>query len=194
MNIAEPELAFLLEAFQLRDPELSERFDKAARPILRRMAVRHGYGLPSDVLDEVVQETFFSLSNPELQRFDASRSTASQYLLGRLLNAVKTVQLEYGLRRSGSDFENEPQREFVPIGELELTLPRGIPVEAIHASHTVGKIFAGVDDAIRVACMRVYGDEECLESVAADMNMSRFALARRFSRVKAAALKMMAVA
>lgn len=194
MNIAEPELAFLLEAFQLRDPQLSERFDETARPILRRMAVRHGYGLPSDVLDEVVQEAFLSISNPELQRFDAARSTASQYLLGRLLNAVKTVQLEYGLRRSGSDFEKEPQREFVPIGELELTSPRGIPVEAIQASHTVSKIFAGMDDDIRVACMRVYGEEESREAVAADMNMSRFALARKLSSVKSAALQMMAAA
>jgi DNA-directed RNA polymerase specialized sigma24 family protein len=194
LTTAEPELAFLLEAYQLRDPELSERFDEVARPILRRMAGRHGYGLAKDVIDEVVQETFLSLSNRELQRFDPARSTASQYLLGRVLNAVKTTQIVHGLRRAGSEFDNEPQREFVPIDDLELESTLDVPVNAIQARHTVQKIFAGIDARIRTACMRVYGDDESQGSVAADMNMSRFALARKLSGAKTMAIQIMMAA
>jgi len=194
VNTAEPELSFLLEAYQLRDLQLSERFAEVSRPVLRRMARRHGYGLPNDAFADVIQETFLSLSNPELLRFDPSRSTASQYLLGRVLNAVKTIQIVYGLRRAGSDFDNEPQREFVPIEDLELTSTLDVPVNAIQARHTVQKIFAGIGGGIRIACMRVYGDDESQESVAADMNMSRFALARKLSGLKAMAVKMMAAA
>jgi DNA-directed RNA polymerase specialized sigma24 family protein len=194
VTTAEPELAFLLEAYQLRDPELSERFDELARPIMRRMATRHGYGLPKDAIDDVVQEAFLSLSNPELLSFDTSSSTASQYLLGRVLNAVKTIQVVHGLRRSGSDFDNEPQREFVPIDDLELTSTLAVPVNAIQARHTVQKIFAGIDSGLRNACMRVLGEDESHESVAADMNMSRFALARKLSGIKTMAIQMIAAA
>jgi hypothetical protein len=190
----EPELGFLLEAYQLRDPELSERFHDIAAPILRRMARRHGYGLPNDAFDDVVQEAFLSISNSELVPFDPSRSTARQYLLGRVLNAVKTIQIVHGLRRAGSDFDKEPQRQFVPIEDLELTSTLDIPVNAIQARHTVGKIFAELDGGILIACLRVYGDDESQESVATEMRMSRFALARKLSGVKAVALQMMAAA
>ena len=194
MTTTEPELTFLLEAYQLRDPELSERFNDVARPILCRMARRHGWGLSKDALDDVVQETFLSLSNPELLPFDSSRSTASQYLLGRLLNAVKTIQTVHGLRRSGSDFDNEPQREFVPIEDLELTSTLGVPVNAIEARHTVQKVFARIDGRIRSACMRVFGETESQKAVAADLNMSRFALARKLSGVRTMAIQMLAAA
>ena len=194
MNIAEPELDFLLEAYQLRDPEFSERFNDVARPIMWSMGRRHGWGLPKDVINDVVQEAFLSLSNPELLPFDASRSTATQYLLGRVLNAVKTIQIVHGLKRSGSDFENEPQREFVPIDDLELTSTLGVPVNAIQARHTVQKIFARIDSGLRDACMRVLGDNESQASVAADMNMSRFALARKLSAIKTMAIQMISVA
>ena len=194
MAADESELAFLLEAYQNRDPELSERFDEVARPILRRMAGLHSYGLAVDVRDDVVQETFLSLSNSELQPFDPGRSTASQYMLGRLLNAVKSIQIVHGLRRAGSDFDNEPQREFVPIDDLELESTLGVAVNAIQARHAVQKIFAGIDTSIRIACMRVYGEDESQESVAAGMKMSRFALARKLSSAKAVALHMLATA
>lgn len=190
MTTAEPELGFLLEAFQLQNSQLTERFDEVARPILRRMAARHGYGLPADVLDDVVQETFLALSNPDLQKFDSNRSTASQYLHGRVLNAVKTTQVAHGLRRAGSDFDAEPQREFVPIvDEKELVSTHGIPVDAILAGHTLQKLFTQVDTGIFNACLRVYGDDESQAAVAADMNMSRFALARQLAAAKATAVQ-----
>src|SRR5580692_10206823 len=136
MTTAEPELGFLLEAFQLSEPQLCDRFDEVARPILRRMAAKNGYGLPADAIEDVVQETFLALCAPKLLKFDSSRGTANQYLLGRVLNAVKTTQVAFGLRRSGSDFEAEPQRQFVSIEtDMELVSPRGVPVDAILARH-----------------------------------------------------------
>lgn len=193
-TIAEPELGFLLEAFQLRDSDLAERFDAAARPILKRMAKKHGWGLPPDAFEDVVQEAFLSLSNPTHIPFDAARGTPSQYLQGRLKNAVKTIQIVYGLRRTGTDFEKEPQREFVPFDDVSLNCPMGIPVDAIHSRHTLQKMFAGVDDDLRSACLRVFGDDESQSEVAADLNMSRFALARKMSSVCATALQMVAAA
>lgn len=194
MSAAEPDLSSLLQAFQLPDPNIYDSFDEVVRPILRRMAAAHSYGLPKDVLDEVVQEAFLSLYNPNLQRFNLATSTANQYLLGRVLNAVKTTQISHGLRRSGSDFDNEPQREFVPLEDANLTSTMGVPLEAIQARQTVQRIFAKIDGGMQTAIMRVYGEDESQEAVAADMKISRFALGRKLSGVKIAALQMMAAA
>ena len=114
MSTAEPELGFLLEAFQLSNPApaVCERFDEMARPILERMAAKHGYGLAADLIEEVVQETFLALANPELKKFNSAEATPSQYLHGRILNAVKTTQIANGLRRAGSNFDAESQRRF----------------------------------------------------------------------------------
>src|SRR4051812_290688 len=106
---AEPELAFLLEAYQLRNHNIAEEFDAVARPLLRRLARKHGCGLPQDAIEEVVQEVFLTLANPMIVRFDSARGTSIQYLMGRLLNALKSVQSAHGLRRTGSDFVVEPQ-------------------------------------------------------------------------------------
>jgi DNA-directed RNA polymerase specialized sigma24 family protein len=190
----EPELGSLLAAYQLQNPELSILFVAAAGQILRRMATKHGRGLPKHEIEDVVQETFLSLANPALVAFDASRGNASAYLQGRLLNAVKTVQTMNGLRRAGTDFDKEPQREFVPIDDLELASPRGIRINEISARHTAHKLFKDVDADVREACMRVYAEGEPRTSVAADLKMNRFALARKLSVVRANALQMMAAA
>lgn len=182
--ISEIELAFLLEAFQLPEPQLSEEFYAVAKPVLSRMAQKHGYGLPEDLLEEVVQEAFLALRNPAHVSFDAERGTAQQYLLGRVLNAVKTVQVAYGMRRTGSDFESEPQREFVPIDDLELPASGGINVNAMHADQLVDRIFSGVEDELRSACFRVWVDDEPQSSVADDLGVSRFALARKLAGLK----------
>lgn len=190
----EPELGSLLAAYQLLNPELSQQFESAAGPILRRMAKKHGHGLPKDAIDDVVQETFLSLVNPDLVAFDEARGTASHYLQGRLMNAVKTVQVASGLRRNGSDFENEPQREFVSVDDLELVSHRGIRFEEIQARHTLRKLFKDVDATVTEACMRVYGEGEPQTTVAADLKINRFALARKFSVIRASALQMAAAA
>jgi DNA-directed RNA polymerase specialized sigma24 family protein len=193
-TIAEPELGYLLEAFQLRHPDLSERFDAVARPILRRMAKKRSWGLPSGTFEDIVQEAFLALSNPTHTQFDPARGTATQYLHGRLKNAVKTIQIVYGLRRIGTDFEKEPQREFVSLDDLELNSQLGIREEAIYSRHTIQKMFAGVDDNVRNACLRVYGEDESQSDVAAELHIGRFTLARRMSDACATALQMVAAA
>jgi DNA-directed RNA polymerase specialized sigma24 family protein len=196
LNTAEPELAFLLEAFQLRDPdpELSETFDAVARPILRRMAKRHGWGLPKDVIEDVVQEAFLSIANPALVSFDASRGTAIQYLQGRILNAAKSLQVVHGLRRNGSDFENEPQREFVSFDDVSLRSNMEVSLAAIQARQELERLFTGVGDDVREACVRVFAEEESQTAVAADLKLSRFALSRQLSGVRAMAMERLAAA
>jgi hypothetical protein len=191
---SEPALGSLLAAYQLLNPELSEQFEAAAKPILRRMAKKHGHGLPKDAIEDVVQETFLSLVNPDLVAFDVSRGTVIHYLQGRLLNAVKTVQVAFGLRRNGSDFKNEPQREFVCVDDLVLVSQRGIRFEEIQARHTLRKLFKDVEPVVMEACLRAYGDGEPQTSVAADLKINRFALARKFSVIRASALQMAAAA
>src|ERR1035437_6963645 len=109
-----------LQAFQLRDPLLSEELYAVVGPQLRRWAKRKGWGLPKDAIEEVVQEVFLSISKPATVRFDRTRGTATEYLTGRLLNALKTIQTVHGLRRIGSDFDVEAQREFLRVDDLEL--------------------------------------------------------------------------
>jgi hypothetical protein len=195
MTTAEPELGFLLEDFQTPDPQLADRFNEVARSILRRIAAKRSYGLSDDVINDVVQEAFLSLLNPNLVRFDSSRGTASHYLQGRVLNAVKTTQVAYGLRRTGSDFEAEPQREYVPIDdEMPLVSTHGVDVDAILARQSLEKLFANVDRSIFDACVRVYGDDESQSAVAEEMNISRFALARQMTAANAAAAQILMAA
>jgi len=184
----------LLEAFQLRDSLLSEEFHNVAAPQLRRWAKQKGWGLPQDAIDEVVQEVFLAISNPVTVRFDRTRGTAAEYLTGRLLNAVKTIQTVYGLRRLGSDFTAEAQREFVPVDRLELMSSNVIPFEAINARHLVTKMFAGVEATMLEACRRVWADDETQGAVAEDLGISRFALARKLATVKALSVQFAACA
>ena len=158
------------------------------------MAAKHGYGLPYDAIEYVVQETFLSLANCKLVRFDASRGTASAYLQGCLMNAVKTVQLSHGLKRTRTDFDDEDQREFVSVDDVELISARGVRFNEIQARLTVQKIFRDVPPQVQEACMRVYAEGEAQTSVAADLKMNRFALARKISAVRVNALQMVAAA
>ena len=118
-------------------------------------------------------------------RFDRTRGTATEYLTGRLLNALKTIQTVHGLRRLGSDFTTEAQREFVPVDDLELMSSNVIPFEAINARHLVKKMFAGMEANVFEACRRVWAEDEPRAAVAEDLGLSRFALARKLATVKA---------
>jgi DNA-directed RNA polymerase specialized sigma24 family protein len=182
----------LLEAFQLRDPLLSEEFHALAGPKLRRWARRKGWGLPKDAIEEVVQEVFLAVSNPVTVRFDRTRGTATEYLTGRLLNALKTIQTVNGLRRLGSDFNSEGQREFVPIDDLELMSANVIPFEAINARHLVRKMFTGMEATVLEACRRVWVEDEPQAAVAETLGMSRFALARKLATVRALSVQFQA--
>lgn len=189
MPTTEPELAFLLGAYQLRDQYLAEQFDAATRPLLRSMARKRAWGLPKDAIEEVVQEVFLALLKPGAVSFDPQRGTARQYLMGRLLNAVKSVQIANGLRRTGSDFEEEAQREFVPLDDARMPLSNVIPFAAINARQLVGKMFADAGAEFQDACLRVWGDGESQAAVAEEMGLTRFALARKLVAVKATSVQ-----
>jgi len=188
-DTSEIEFTFLLDAYQFGSSELSEKFDSVARPLLRGWAKQNGWGLPAYALEDVVQEVFASLANPATVRFDPVRGTVEEYLLGRLLNAVKTMQSLHGLRRTGTDFEQDSQREFVPLDDLDLRSPHGVLLSAINAREVAAKIFNGVDSNVKDACMRVWADGESQAAVAAELGMSRFALARKLARVKAGSMQ-----
>jgi len=190
----ESKLALLLDAYQHRDQHLSETFDRMARPLLRRMAKKRSRGLSADVVEDIVQEVFLALTNPATVRFDPDRGTAVQYLSGRLLNAVKTMQTGYGLRRCGSDFDLEAQRSFVPLDDLQLSAANDISLAAINARQVVKKIFAGVPVSLEQACRRIWAEGEPQSAVALDLGISRFALGRRLALVKALSLPFAAAA
>jgi hypothetical protein len=190
----ERDLDDLLEAFQLRDPLLSEEFHAVASPQLRRWAKRKGWGLPKDAIEEVVQEVFLSISNPATVRFDRTRGTAMEYLTGRLLNALKTIQTVHGLRRLGSDFAVEAQREFLQVDDPELMSSNVIPFEAINARQLLKKMFAGMDAVVFEACRRIWAEDEPQAAVAEALGMGRFALARKLATVKALSVQFAACA
>jgi DNA-directed RNA polymerase specialized sigma24 family protein len=194
MPVADPEFAFLLDAYRQRDPLLSETLDAAVRPLLRRMARKRLGLLPKDAVSDIVQEVFLGLLNPQTAPFDAARGTMKSYLLGRALNAVKTVQISWGLRRAGSDFETEPQRQFVPLQEWEPISAGALPFGQLHAREMAAKVLAGLDPQMGRACTRVWADDEPQADVALEMGISRFALARRLAAIKTASAKFAACA
>lgn len=183
-----------LQAFQLRDPLLSEELYAVVGPQLRRWAKRKGWGLPKDAIEEVVQEVFLSISKPATVRFDRTRGTATEYLTGRLLNALKTIQTVHGLRRIGSDFDVEAQREFLRVDDLELMSSNVIPFEAINARHLVKKMFADMDATVFEACLRVWAEVEPQTAVAEALGMGRFTLARKLATVKVLSVQFAACA
>lgn len=190
----ERDLDDLLEGFQLRDPLLSEEFHAVVGPQLRRWVKRKGWGLPKDTIEEVVQEVFLSISNPVTVRFDRDRGKATKYLTDRMLNALKTIQTVHGLRRLGSDFALEAQREFLRVDDLDLISTNVIPFEAINARHLVKKMFAGMDATVFEACRRVWAEDEPQAAVAEALGMGRFALARKLATVKAQSVQFAACA
>jgi hypothetical protein len=181
-NTAEElQFAALLEGYILRDPADSEQFHVLSRPILRFWARQHGWGLPDDAVEEVVQEVYAALLNPAGVSFDRTRGTARQYLLGRLLNAVKTVQAIYGVPRTGSDRE----RVFLSLEECSATFSCGAEfIDLITAREVIGKVFSEIEPAMKVVCLRVWSDGEAQAVVAKAVGISRFALARKLAKAK----------
>lgn len=184
-EISSFEFAFLLEGFQSEDPARSTRFDKVARPLLFRLAKRHNWGLSEDQLEEVVQEAFLCLLRKGVVRFNPQRGDVAQYLLGRLLNAVKTVRAQYGLKRAaGVGVSVELERV-----ENALLSKSVVSIEAINSRQVARRILLNLEPALKEACYRVLADHEPKTVVAADLRLNRFALARRIRAVKVFALQ-----
>ncbi len=181
-NISRFEFAFLLEGFHTGDHLRSEQFYAVVRPILFRMAKKRRCGLSLDQVEDVVQETFLALLRRGVVRFDPDRGDVSEYLLGRLLNAIKAIRTQYGSTRGFS----------VPLEELKYPLLSRDTVEALDSRHLACRILEGVPNPIREACFRVLAEDEAQTVVALEMGLTRFALARKLRAIKLAALQMAA--
>lgn len=182
--ISDAELGLLLHGFQARHPEQVEQFFTAVVPILRRLARRCAKNLPSDIHEEVVQETFARLLRPGLARFDATRGTVQQYLIGFVLNAMNRVQHSYGRRShvpKKDDTLPASTPQVVPLDEAPQKFQAENPERSLHQRIAARQVFEKAPPILQIFFERVYFADEPQTQVAADLNMDRFALRRHMA-------------
>lgn len=95
MPVENPVLDELLARFVQNDPESDSEFRKLSKPIMRGLARRFGAGLPADLIDEVVSESFVLLLGGPGRAFDPQRGSARSFLFGIVQNAAQRVRAIY---------------------------------------------------------------------------------------------------
>jgi DNA-directed RNA polymerase specialized sigma24 family protein len=84
-----------LPGFLSGDPIATEQFVEAARRYLQKIANKLAPGLPIDIREEIVSQTFLNLLGAPGKKFDPRRGSAKAFLKGLLLNAVRQVRAAY---------------------------------------------------------------------------------------------------
>ncbi|MBI3302529.1 MAG: hypothetical protein HYZ72_10710 [Deltaproteobacteria bacterium] len=181
-TVPDAELGLLLDGFQARHSEQAKQFLSVVGPMLTRLAHRYARDLPSDLQEEVVQETFALLLRPNLARFDATRGTVQQYLIGFVLNAVTQIRTKYGRPRPTPKKDGVSPRKGPQIVALE-EAPQKFQVTnnalSLHQKIAAQQVFEKASPVLQLVFERMCVQDEPQTRVAAHLGIDRFVLRRQ---------------
>lgn len=147
------------------------------------------YFLKDQEREDVLAETYQQLLNPAITRFDAGRGKPEHYFKGRVQNAARKIMVQLGARRRKAvlaegvgteDRQDETARpESGSAGKHYLTPPPPpSPAQEAEMHDMVEFIMGQASPHVRKALQLCYWDEWPLLAIAAQLQVSRFALAR----------------
>jgi len=187
-----PELDVLLPRFVCGDPEVASEFPRIARPLLTKFANRFGWFLASDRREEIVQQALLLLIGPAGRKFNPRQSSAKAFLRLIARRASREVGAMYTVpgnrtrspKRRGSEVEPSPMVRVIPLEDLkehEAPAVEG-PERTVEIRHDVAAILAAAPAGVAHALSRIYLEDVPRAVVAAEMCISRFALARAIDK------------
>lgn len=194
----------LLRASQSTGPDsiaarqlLVERFGSPLKKLTAQTCRR--YHLGDQERDEVLAETYQQLLNPDIARFKPRRGKPQHYFRGLVQNAARKVLTQAGARsrrHSGTGEAGCPDGEMrTPGGDAVLvsrhlgTAVSASPGAEVEVRDLVAYVLQQAPPHLRRALELCYWDDWPVKSIATQLGMSRFALAREidrfFARVRA---------
>lgn len=175
-----------LAGFQARDPHFDEQFDDLLRPYLVSLARKLARDLPTDLQEEVVQQTCLDLIGNSTTKFDLRRGSAKAFLFFSVCNALRTVRANYcspgsPTRARKSDDEYETAKSPISIEELGYELGTGSAERRITARCDANSLLEKAPPRVAVALTRIHYIGDTMNEVASDLSLSRFKLSREIS-------------
>jgi hypothetical protein len=173
----------LMVDFQSPSPNKVDDFLEITQPQISKIARKHGNDLPRDVREEVKNETFRLLLSKGRVCFNSKRGTAWQYLHCNVLNALQLVRGAYGNRTKRIIREQSESRG--PLVFVDLTqVPQAFvesAVEKIHRAALLSQVLRLAAPNVQYALSQIYLVGNDRSKVAAELGLSRFALARQIA-------------
>jgi RNA polymerase sigma factor (sigma-70 family) len=141
--------------------------------------------LPPQERSDVVSETYQLVLNPEITRFAPSRGKPVDYLDGLVKNAARKIMTQLGRRRKAQ----APDREMALVAppadagveggkRYRTSAPPLSPADDAEVHDTVNFILEQASPRVREALQLCYWEGWSLQSIAAQLGVSRFVLAR----------------
>src|SRR5262245_3944185 len=147
--------------------------------VLNRLTAKvcQRYFLKNQDREEVLAETYQQLVNPEIARFRPSRGKPEKYFKGLVQNAARKVMTQRDARRRKGD---EGDREAGDAGQAlgraaTSSAPLG-PAEEAEQHDTVKYVLEQAPPRVRRALELCYWENWSVQSIAAHLGVSRFAL------------------
>lgn len=193
----------LLIGFLNHDLKASDNFIKAVDPYLLKLARARAPKLPTDLHEEIVNETYLRLLRLSPEKFNPKRGTATSFIYGELLNAIQYVRSTYcapgsptrNRKRRSDDNVNEssnslntvsdytshlpPVISIEDLGPDGLTVPNG--AEAIQAVCDVNRILIMAPPLVAAGLEQIYFSGSTLSESAKALKVSRFKLGREIN-------------
>lgn len=146
------------------------------------------YNLREQEQQDVLAETYQQLFNPEIARFAARRGRPEHYFTGLVRNAARKTMAQLGVRRRqtvATNCESEDEQKHVVTQRGNTVVKRyripqrsRSPAEDVEMRDTVAFILGQATPRVRRALELAYWEGWPLQSIAKQLRVSRFALAR----------------
>jgi len=193
----------MIRALVLGTPYNNSRFGREADRYARRITLRFGSDLPEDFHEEVVHEALADLM--EIGAAALTNRSGLGLFRRAVINAIRTIRANYAPPGRRSRLIGKPSSPTVAadaigripdakqvegatviFGEMPMIDveafgdPRSDqPIHRFECEQDAGRIMATAPEPMRRALQLIYFDEVPLQEVAAQFDLSRFALNRR---------------
>ena len=166
------ELSVLLRDFLSDKPDSDYALRRFLKPIVNRFCVQRASNLPTDLREEVLQETLLILVGNSGCERESYLITAPGYVYNSVRTALQSIRRRNGLTatRLASTAAEFDLDSVVDESHSESKLLRGL---------MANEILRFADPEMQKILWRVYVNEEVQEVALAEAKMNRFAFARK---------------
>ncbi len=170
-----------LQGFLARDPSSYQDFPFLIYPQLRRMAEQLAPDIPTDLQEDIVNETWVKLLEKSPTHYDVHRGSERPYIGLVMRDAVKRVRANY--RPPGSLSRQRRQQELQSAISFEDQIERGVQFvndqqASVEDRCLATEILTHMDKPTAEALLRVYVRGERVQEVAAVQGRNRFQVSR----------------
>jgi len=174
--------------FQARDALVTDEFETLIPPYLSNLSRRIAPQLPTDLHQEVVQQTCLNLLGNSRMKFNPKRGSAKMFLVLAVRNALRQVRADYcppgqPTRRSNRNSEatEQPSHRCISIEELDEEVGSDASELEIIARCDADSLLKLAPEEVVIALERIHYWGDTITEVADDLKVSRYKLSRQIA-------------